>query len=257
MTKRILLIFLFLFTATNISFADEEAGNRTYVQSSDYGLFYGKSVPAESYGLKGKTQIFQVTPDQDTLLYTYDWYSPEIFIYGYSAGPIVYVVKFGAWTRGHTANAQDLAVAFYKNDKLLKEYSTLDIAKDEKNVSASVSHYTVFNKKLGFRRPWGNQIIFDVERDNGEILSFNTDTGEIVNPDEEKIQEQIYQTSSKIDQIKWKWHELKKDTIKDIDQYEITEDDLKAVDTENYPKAPEGYKIVPHKMWAQTEISKQ
>lgn len=256
MIKKIIAVLLFLLAAANTAFADEEAGNRAYVQSSEYGLFYGKSVPAEPYGLKGKTQIFQVIPEQDQLLYTYDWYSPEIFISGFTAGPTVYVVKFGAWNRGHVATSQDLAVAFYKNDKLLKEYSTLDIAQNENNVSASVSHYTVFNKKLGFRRPWGNQLIFDVERDNSEVISFDLETGEIISPDDEKLHEKIYQTVTQIEQLKWKWHELKKGIINDIDQYEITEDDLKAVDPDNYPKAPEGYKIVPHKMWTQTEIIK-
>jgi hypothetical protein len=257
MIKKILMGCAVLFCAINPALADEEAGNRAYVQSGEYGLFYLKSVPAESYGLKGKTQVFQVMPEQDKLLFTYDWYSPELYLTGFLAGPSVYVVKFGSWTRGHVANTDDLAVAFYKNDQLLKEYSTLDIVKDEKNVSASVSHYTVFKKRLGFRRPFGNQIIFDVEKENGDILSFDVDTGKIVSKEDEILNEKIYNIQSKMGQIKWKWYEANKDKLSDINTREITEEDLKAIDPENYPVPPEGYRIIPHKMWDQVEVIKK
>ena len=255
--KNVLMGLLLILATVSPLFADDEASNRVYVQSSEYGLFYAKSIPSESYGLSGKTQVFQVMPEQDQLLYTYDWYSPEIFISGYLAGPIVYVVQFGSWNRGHLASEKDLAVAFYKNNKLLKEYSTLDIVKDENNISTSRSHYTIFRKKLGFRRPWGNQIIFDVELHSGEILLFDVETGEIISKEEEKLGEQIYQTKNKVEQLKWQWYELNKEKIKDFNQYNITEEELKNLDPAAYPTPPEGYQIIPNKMWTQTQVIKK
>ena len=64
-----------------LSFADREAGNRVYVTASEYGQFYAKSVPSESYGLKGTTKVYQVMEEEDVLIQTYDWYSPRIFQY--------------------------------------------------------------------------------------------------------------------------------------------------------------------------------
>ncbi len=252
--KQFFLIGFMIIVLASPVFADREKGNRVYVQASDYGQFYAKSIPAEAYGLKGKTQVFQVMPDKDRLLYSYDWYSPEIYLSGFLAGPVIYVVQLGSWNRGREANGEDLAIAFYKNDQLLKQYSTLDIVKSPVNVSASESHYTVFKKRLGFRRPWGNQMVFDFETESGDILSFDLETGKIITKEEEKLNEQFYNIQSKLAQIKWKWHEENKDKIKDLNNYEMTEEDLKAVDPQNYPQAPAGYRIIPHKMWEQAEI---
>ncbi len=243
--------------AASVSWADQEAGNRAYVQASDYGLFYARSIPEEQFGLKGKTQVFQVSPAADRLLYTLDWYSPELYLYGYIAGPITYVVRFGPWNRGHEANGQDLAVAFYKDGKLLKSHSTLDIVSDPNRVSASESHYTVFRKKLGFRRPWGNQIVFDVENNSGGVMTFNADTGEMMSKEQEAFGEQQYLILQRVEQFKWQWHEAQKSRISNIDDHEITNDELKALSPESYPQAPEGYVIVPHKMWTQAQLIKE
>ena len=140
--RNVTVSILFILLITSHAVADDEARNRTYVNSSDYGQFYIKSIPSEQYGLAGKTKVYQVQDTEDILLYTYDWYSPEVFVYGFNAGPIVYVVQFGPWHRGHQANSEDLAIAFYKNDQFLKRYSTLDIVGEKTRVSASSSHYT-------------------------------------------------------------------------------------------------------------------
>ena len=95
------------------------------------------------------------------------------------------------WHRGHNPRPDHLAIAFYRGGKLLKSYSTLDIAGAEKaqdiglskyqNVSVSVSHYTVFesgptmirvttSEGSSFKDEWlisaktvdGRQLIFDI-----------------------------------------------------------------------------------------------
>ncbi len=152
-TERALTLFFLLFFLTPAAaFADEEASNRAYVTASEYGQFYAKSVPHESYGLKGVTRVYRVGEDEDTLIQSYGWYSTRIFIEGF--GDTVYVVQMGPWHRGRRATATDHAVAFYKGERLLKKHSTLDIAGEEGNVSSSVSHYTVFSGKPVFRRPF-------------------------------------------------------------------------------------------------------
>ena len=115
-TKRNVSVLLAIFSLTLLTispaFADEETGNRAYVKGSEYGQLYAKCVPAESYGIKGTCRVFLVGPEQDELLQTYPWHSPDIFVEGFSADKSVYAVQVGPLTRGHQANAEDFALAF-------------------------------------------------------------------------------------------------------------------------------------------------
>jgi hypothetical protein len=108
-----------------VAHADQEAGNRTYVTASEYGQFYAKSIPNGRYGLKGVTKVYQVGEKADTLIQTYPWYSPRIFLEGFTGMQTVYVVQLGPWHRGRKASYEHHAIALYKNDTLLKKYSTL------------------------------------------------------------------------------------------------------------------------------------
>ncbi len=53
-----------------------------------------------------------------------------------------YLVSMGPWSVGQEPEEKDLAVSFYSNGTLLKEYSTADLVEDKSAVSRSVSHYT-------------------------------------------------------------------------------------------------------------------
>lgn len=236
------------------SYADEEAGNRTYVIASEYGQFYAKSVPSESYGLKGQTKVYRVGKEEDVLIQTYDWYSPRIFLEGFGD---VYVVQMGPWHRGHRASSEHHAIAFYKNDKLLKKYSTLGIVGSEDNISRSVSHYTIFSNIQGFRRPFGNQLIFEVETHEGVVLAFDTDSGEILTKEQENIRKQLYEAQVTIRQIQWKWYEENKDSTPDIDNVLITEDMLRNYDPGNFPSLPDGYRYVPSAIWKPINFEQQ
>jgi hypothetical protein len=81
--------------------------------------------------------------------------------------------------RGRHANTSDLAIAFYRGDRLLKRYSSLDIAGSADNVSASVSHYSVFESFDGFRWQTGNEYAFHARTVDGSELSFDAATGEV------------------------------------------------------------------------------
>jgi hypothetical protein len=246
--KPFILVLVILCQAT-LSRGDQEAANQTYVTASKYGQFYAKSIPHERYGLKGITRIYQVTKAEDILIQTYDWYSPQIFLEGFTGSHEVYVVQMGPWHRGHEALAEHHAIALYKNDQLLRTYSTLDLVGVENKVSRSVSHYTIFSNIHGFRRPFGNQLVFDVENHEGAIVSFDAETGGLLTREEETLKKNLYEAGVKIAQLKWRWYEGNKEKIPAINDVVITEDVLRRFAQEDFPNLPEGYRYIPDTMW--------
>ena len=182
MGMRVIAAAVALIAVSGTAYADEEASNTTHVAASEYGRCYAKSVPAESYGGKGTTYVLQVNDSQDTLLHTYDWFSQEIQLACNVSDGLtptgISLVRFGPWARGRVASREQLAVGFYFKGKKLKEYSTLDIAGEPENVSTSVSHYTVFEKVLGYRWLGGNKAVFEVKTSDGRMLSFDPATAE-------------------------------------------------------------------------------
>ena len=160
--------------------ADEEAANVPYVAVDQYGRCYAKSVPAESYGSAGTTKVYIVDAGEDRLVDTYPWYSSRMHLqcltrlaegrYGVS------VVQFGPWARGRQASPGQLAIAFHAGGRLLRRYSTLDIAGSPDNVSASVSHYTVLREVEGFVTEAATSV-FRVTTVDGRRLTFDPATG--------------------------------------------------------------------------------
>ena len=66
------------------------------------------------------------------------WYTYE----AYPSSDGRYLVRMGPWNRGQNVSTKDLAVAFYRDGKLLKQYSTAALVKDHAQSSMpSVSHY--------------------------------------------------------------------------------------------------------------------
>jgi hypothetical protein len=236
--------------------ADQEAGNRPHVTASESGQFYAKSVPRGVYGLEGATQVYQVGTPDDVLLHTYDWYAPRIFLEGFLGTRDVYVVQTGPWPRGHRASADHLALAFYRNGALVRRYSTLDIAGRPERVQASVSHYVVFRRLVGFRRPWGNQLVFDAERHDGQLLTFDAETGAILPRAEEALRKQLYEAEVQVERIKWTWYEANRGRIASPDAVVITEAMLRAVAPADFPTLPAGYRYVPDTMWKRARIEK-
>lgn len=160
---------------------DDEASNVPHVAASSYGRCYAKAIPDSLYGQAGRTRVYWVRAREDSLLASYRWFSQRIFLecnVAVGDGPVALsVVRFGPWARGHAASARDLALAFYRGSRLLRSYSTLDIAGRPSNVSASVSHYTVIDSVIGYRWIDGNRFRFDVRTTDGRLLSFDPATG--------------------------------------------------------------------------------
>jgi hypothetical protein len=159
--------------------ADEEVGNSSIVRSSEYGRFYAKSVPDESYGQKGTTKMFSVGKDTDTLVCEYKWYANEIYIGG--NGDMT-VIRFGPWQRGSKPEPNHFAIGIYRDGKVIREYSTLEMMSLGSEVSKTVSHYDVFTqpRHLGFRWVKENIYQFEVEGVSGKLFTFDLDNGAII-----------------------------------------------------------------------------
>jgi len=65
------------------------------------------------------------------------WYSFEIYL----SDDGTYLVQMGPWSSGSEPENDDLAVAFFKNGKMLKSYSTVDLVKDPTKVVPTTGHY--------------------------------------------------------------------------------------------------------------------
>lgn len=65
------------------------------------------------------------------------WYSFQTFL----AADGHHLVRMGPWNEGESPKPDDLAVAFYRDGKLLKSHSTASLVRDHSRVVRSVSHY--------------------------------------------------------------------------------------------------------------------
>ena len=161
--------------------ADQEAGNTPHVAASRHGRCYARSVPAQDYGDRGTTKIYRVAPEGDVEIASFDWFSQRIYLacnVSEGVGPVgLSVVRLGPWARGHEASAEHFAIGFYFNGVAVGEYSTLDIAGAPANVSASVSHYEVFEKVVGYRWIESNRYVFEAVAADGRLLTFGPATG--------------------------------------------------------------------------------
>lgn len=249
----------FLAVATAQAWADQEASNRPYVVTDEWGQFYAKSVPEETYGTHGKTTVYQVAAAGDKLLHSYDWYAPRLFIAGLAGGANVYAVQFGPWHRGHTANGDDLAIAFHTNGALVRSYSTLDIAGSPENVSPSVSHYQIFGEVPGVRRPYGNALYFTVELHDASLLTFDLENGEIVTENQAKLSAELYRASARISAAKSAWFARQgghdgRERAAELAKVMITAGMLRAVDQEVFSGVPLGHEYVPGTIWTQVKL---
>ncbi len=166
-----------------VCIADSTRPNTPIVAAGNDGTCYAKSVPAEFMGQKGTTKIYSVGTLKDSVTDSYNWYSDEIYISckaSINGRSETTVVRMGPWADGLVANQSDLAIAFYLNGKLLKKYSTLDIAGKPTNVQNSVSHYKVFSSILGFKWKYDEPSYFVAIRIDGVEMKFDASTGLLV-----------------------------------------------------------------------------
>ena len=68
---------------------------------------------------------------------TEGWYSFEVFM----SMDGRYLVQMGPWSSGQEVSKADLAVAFHRDGKLMKSYSTAELIKAPEKIERSASHY--------------------------------------------------------------------------------------------------------------------
>ena len=196
------LSFLFLAPAC---YADSPAMPRPYVKTSDGGQYLIKMLP-EQYqkNLPTKSSVgiaYRLEKNGDlTELWRFkDNYSFEVYL----SKEGQYLVVMGPWSVGQEPEEKDLAVSFYSNGILLKEYSTADLVEDKSAVSQSVSHYfwlarnkmdcdynTDTSAEAELKIDWNN--IFHLKTIDGISYEFDISTGEIskkILPDPATVEE--------------------------------------------------------------------
>lgn len=161
---------------------DDVASNVPHVVASEDGACYARSVPDSLYySQAGHTMVYGVNAIRDQVLADFRWYSRRIFLHCSVAdargGTALSVVRLGPTHRGRLARAQDLGIAFYRDDRLLKSYSTLDLAQRPARVRTGRSHYSVIDTVLGYRHMQGNQFTFDFRVVDGRVLRIDAATG--------------------------------------------------------------------------------
>src|SRR5581483_1632307 len=161
---------------------DVEQTNDPVIAAGDSGTCYAKSVPNDNAGKESITTVYQVRRERDEPSEIYYWYARNLFVLcniwrGNKSETTV--VRIGPWARGFEANDDDLAIAFYVASRLVKRYTTLDIAGSAGNVFATVSHYSVFEYYKGFERQDNGTFDFVAVDAKGKEFRFSAETGEL------------------------------------------------------------------------------
>lgn len=124
---------------------------------------------------------------------TSGWYSHEVYL----SRDGRHLVQMGPWNAGDRPEKDDLAVAFHKEGKLLKSYSTFELIKDPSKVEASVTHYewlarsSMTNRLSGLANRLQPQLSsddkFTLHTIDGWTYVFDVTTGAIVSTKRTKL----------------------------------------------------------------------
>lgn len=183
MRPLVLLVVTVLWALSFAAAADKESGNTPVVRSSENGYYYARSVPSAFYGTEGKTRIYRVGAEEDTLVCEYDWYARGMSMG--SDGRRITLVRFGPWHRGSKSSSDHLAIGLYRDGETVREYSTSDLEEMSSGISRSFSHYTVIQERIGFRQLENHKQIYRVKGVSGKLFSFDLDTGLVISADPE------------------------------------------------------------------------
>ena len=100
------------------------------------------------------------------------WYAYQVYL----SNDGKYLVRMGDWALGCGVSKSDLAIAFYKEGKLLKSYSTYDLVKNNNSIECTMSHYMWLEE---VNMEYENNI-FTLKTLEGITYHFDVETGEIV-----------------------------------------------------------------------------
>jgi hypothetical protein len=160
------------------AFAMKKAAERTYVYSALDGIFYARVKPSRE-GSPAKTQIFQVGEEKDSLIDSYDFYSPQVEL-GWS--PIAgKVAVLATRLKPSSSNGKESEIDFFLGGKHLKSYSTEELiqlgAQSTARLYEDGKHRADF-KVIGCHQiPGSNEYDFIITLGKEKTLRFNILTG--------------------------------------------------------------------------------
>jgi hypothetical protein len=187
--KTIIILFCLIVLQLDLLRADSEGSPYAYVAAAWDGRYYFKMIPGkrpEPYRyLTGEERdaveigsigiAYEVLPDGSSkeLWRTEGWYSYRVYL----SRDGNCLVRMGPWNRGQEPSKDDLAIAFYRKGKLLKEYSTEQLMRDKSKVQKSISHYRwiEYQHEPEIR----SDGYFHLRTLDGMSYSFDIETGEI------------------------------------------------------------------------------
>jgi len=131
--------------------ADEEQSTYPCVSASYGGRYFFKMIPGakDYYGHDSGSGVMCAINRDGSITELWrvsGWYAFQTFP-SYDGDCLV---RLGNWPRGRRPLGEHLAVAFYKKGELVKQYSTIDLIKDQSKVQSSVSHYQYQDRVPGF-----------------------------------------------------------------------------------------------------------
>ncbi len=137
--KHALLLLATILAVSRLS-ADSPAPPYAYVKSAPRGMTYFRMIPKSSEDRSdGRGIAYRVTDSgvDEELWRTEGWYSFEVYL----SPDGKFLVAMGPWSIGREPDKDDLAVSFYADGKLIRQYSTADLVKNKSKVVQTVSHY--------------------------------------------------------------------------------------------------------------------
>jgi len=180
MNKLLSVLVIFLFSVT--SYADSPGIPFPYVKSALYSSFYFKMVPEN----QEKNSTSEIDPpygvayrllssgESEELWRVEGWYAFEVYLSANGE----HLVRMGPWAVGDKPSAEDMAVAFYHNGKLLKSYSTKNLIKKDRSVRPTVGHYIWRSNDKEY--PKLNHLNeFLLKTRENEVYRFDVTTGEV------------------------------------------------------------------------------
>lgn len=180
--KKLFTIFIFFIISQKICFADKEAPNKNYAVKSPNGKYEIQMLPSEAYGFSGEGTAFHIVNNTKEIIWKIDWFSKRVFL----SDDGKHLIRFGPWA-SDIVNFSDLAIAFYEDGKLLKEYKVNELVKNPGTLQYSVSHYKwrYEDPSLRFGFSEDNKTYTIITKDNlayvfdvktGLIVELSTDT---------------------------------------------------------------------------------
>ena len=162
--------------------ADRPAPEFDYVQEVGEGKFLFVMLSIEDdptgYGQGGSVRVEDIRRQypQSGLyrhdgsvnpIWTVDWYAFQVAL----SSDGQYLVRWGPWP--FHENYNELAVAFYKNGREIKQYTVRDLVAEPELLPQSVSHYE-WEKEMSFDATTN---VLHLETHNGEKYDFDVTTG--------------------------------------------------------------------------------